>query len=59
MNQDPRTVLSVVARIEEDPDIDRTNSMPEKFFGLRPYQDHGPGDERVVVCLKRTFRKDG
>ena len=59
VNQDPRTVLSVVGRIEEDPDFGFIGSMPERFSGLRPYQDHGPGDERVVVCLERTFRKDG
>ena len=76
VNRDPRIVLSivdpenhlryleirgVVEKIEEDPDLDFINSMSEKYLGVYPYQNHRPGDERVVIFVRpeHTTQKDG
>ena len=76
VNRDPRIALSivdpenpvrypevrgVVDRIEEDPDLGFTSSMSGKYLGADPYQNHRPGDERVVVFVRpeHTTRKDG
>jgi len=45
-------VRGVVNRVEEDPDLDFTNAMSEKYSGVYPYQNHRPGDERVVVFVR-------
>ena len=54
-------VRGVVDRVEEDPDLDFINSMSEKYLGVYPYQNHRPGDERVVVFVRpqHTTQKDG
>ncbi len=43
------------------PDLDFINSMSEKYLGVYPYQNHRPGDERVVVFVRPgyTTQKDG
>jgi PPOX class probable F420-dependent enzyme len=54
-------IRSVMYRVEEDPDFDFINSMSEKCLGVYPYQNHRPGDERVVVFVRpqRTTSEDG
>jgi PPOX class probable F420-dependent enzyme len=45
-------VRGVVSRVEEDPDLDFINSMSKKYLGVDEYQNHQPGDERVVVYVE-------
>jgi hypothetical protein len=54
-------VRSVVDRVEEHPDLAFINSMSEKYLGVYPYQNHKPGDERVVVYVRSQHKtqKDG
>jgi PPOX class probable F420-dependent enzyme len=54
-------ILGVVERMEEDPDFACINSMAKKYLGVDKYQDHRPGDERVVVLVRpqRTTSMDG
>jgi PPOX class probable F420-dependent enzyme len=54
-------VRGVVNRVEEDPDLDFINAMSEKYLGVYPYQNHRPGDERVVVFVRpeHTTQKSG
>ena len=54
-------VRGLVERVEEDPDLDFINAMSVKYLGAYPYQNHRPGDERVVVFARpeHTTRKDG
>jgi PPOX class probable F420-dependent enzyme len=54
-------IRGVVERIDEDPDIELIKSMSEKYRGVYPYQNHRPGDERVVVFVRpeHTTQKDG
>jgi PPOX class probable F420-dependent enzyme len=54
-------VSGVVNRVEEDPDLDFINAMSEKYLGVYPYQNHRPGDERVVVFVRpeHTTQKSG
>ncbi|MCA1688554.1 MAG: PPOX class F420-dependent oxidoreductase [Actinobacteria bacterium] len=76
VKRDPRIALSIVdpedpyryleirgiaERIDEDPDLDFINSMSKKYRGVYPYQNHRPGDERVVVFVRpqHTTKKDG
>lgn len=76
LGRDPRVALSivdpenhlrylevrgVVDRVEEDPDLDFINAMSEKYLGVYPYQNHRPGDERVVVFVRpeHTTQKSG
>ena len=76
LGRDPRVALSivdpenhlrylevrgVVDRVEEDPDLDFINAMSEKYLGVYPYQNHRPGDDRVVVFVRpeHTTQKSG
>jgi len=76
LGRDPRVALSildpenhlryleirgVVDRVEEDPDLDFTNAVSERYLGVYPYQNHRPGDERVVVFVRpeHTTQKSG
>ena len=54
-------VRGVVNRVEEAPDLDYINAMLEKYLGVYPYQNHRPGDERVVVFVRpeHTTQKSG
>lgn len=45
-------VRGVVARIDEDPNLDFINSMAKKYIGQEKYPYHQPGDERVVVVIE-------
>ena len=51
----------MINRVEEDPDLDFINAWSEKYLGLYPYQNHRPGDERVVVFVRpgHTTQKSG
>lgn len=76
LNREPRLALSivdpdnpfryleirgVVDHIEEDPDLAFINSMSEKYLGIDEYQNHRPGDERVVTFVRpeHTTRMGG
>ena len=54
-------VRGVVNRVEEAPDLDYINAKSEKYLGVYPYQNHRPGDERVVVFVRpeHTTQKCG
>jgi PPOX class probable F420-dependent enzyme len=54
-------IRGVVERIDEDPDLAFINSMSKKYRGEDKYQNHRPGDERVVVFVRpeHTTQKDG
>ena len=54
-------VRGVVNRVEEAPDLDYINAKSEKYLGVYPYQNHRPGDERVVVFVRpeHTTQKSG
>ncbi len=54
-------IRGVVDRVEEDPDLDFINAVSEKYLGVYPYQNHRPGDERVVVFVRplHTTQKCG
>jgi PPOX class probable F420-dependent enzyme len=54
-------IRGVVERIEEDPDFAFINSMAKKYLGVTEYQNHRPGDERVVALVRpqHTIKMDG
>jgi hypothetical protein len=45
-------IRGVVARVEEDENLDFINSMAKKYMGKDKYPWHNPNDERVVVHVK-------
>lgn len=67
LQKDPRIALSivdphnpyryleirgVVARVDEDPNLDFINSMSKKYLGQDKYAGQQPGEERVVVVVE-------
>lgn len=45
-------IRGVVARVDEDPNLDFINAMAKKYAGQDKYSGHRPGDERVVVVVE-------
>ena len=45
-------IRGVVDRVEEDPDLTFINSMSKKYLGIDEYQNHRPGDERIVIFVR-------
>ena len=45
-------IRGIVARIDEDPNLDFINSMAQKYLKQEKYPWHRPGDERVVVVVE-------
>jgi hypothetical protein len=41
-----------VDSIEDDADRSFIDDLSERYMGQRPYPNHQPGDERVVVCIR-------
>jgi PPOX class probable F420-dependent enzyme len=45
-------VRGVVDRIDDDADREFIDSLSERYMGRRPYPNHQPGDERVIVYIR-------
>jgi PPOX class probable F420-dependent enzyme len=45
-------VRGVVDHVEDDPGMEFIDSLSERYMGRRPYPNHQPGDERVVVYIR-------
>jgi PPOX class probable F420-dependent enzyme len=45
-------IRGVVDRVERDVDNRFIDSLSERYMGKRPYPNHQPGDERVVVHIR-------
>lgn len=47
-------VRGIVQGIEDDADNSFIDSLSERYMGKRPYPNHQPGDERVIVYVRPT-----
>ena len=45
-------VRGVVDRVEDDHNHEFIDHLSERYMGERPYPNHQPGDERVVVYIR-------
>lgn len=47
-------IRGVVDRVEDDPDRVFIDHLSERYLDQRPYPDHQPGDQRVIVFIRPT-----
>jgi PPOX class probable F420-dependent enzyme len=47
-------IRGVVDKVEDDPDREFIDHLSERYMGQRPYPDHQPGDERVIIYIRPT-----
>ena len=45
-------VRGVVDKVESDPDRRFIDDLSARYMGKRPYPNHRPGDERVIVHIR-------